>query len=213
MPQLQDARSEATSAELQICAALARWVGGRGCSEPPTVAFEIASPVLALTVWLIARFAINLCAGSSRSSEVRVNVIYVNDQSTGRRPAAAGRSQAMLLGHAVQPDNAICRPNLTVDHVAVSVALDTTGLEAKRLHQKVVGSLDVLVDQEGDHAGDGCHLNGAYVRRRPGAAVTAAGASPREPLARRISTQHPTYDRQLRGADSDYDRSDVNSSG
>jgi hypothetical protein len=54
------------------------------------VSLEIASPVLALTVWLIARFAIYRSAGSSRSSEVRVNVVDVNDHSTGRRPAAAG---------------------------------------------------------------------------------------------------------------------------
>jgi hypothetical protein len=43
------------------------------------VSFEIAGPVLALTVWLIGRFGINRCAGSSRLGEVGVNVVDVND--------------------------------------------------------------------------------------------------------------------------------------
>jgi hypothetical protein len=51
-PRSADRQLRTTLREIkQISAALARRGGGRTCSEPPTVSFEIASPVLALTIW------------------------------------------------------------------------------------------------------------------------------------------------------------------
>src|SRR5438067_11113901 len=116
--------------------------------EPPMMALEVTSAVLALPVGLILRLPVNRRAGVPEARVVRVDIIDVDHEPAvemGERPR-----RRKILTHAVQPDPRVTEPDLTVDDRAIRGALDPVGYEAEHVHEVVMRSLDVFVDQNGN---------------------------------------------------------------
>jgi len=65
------------------------------------VAFKIARAIFSLAIWLIDRFAINMGARRTSALVVRIDIIYVNDETGISHIRGERRIKMMLCGDAV----------------------------------------------------------------------------------------------------------------
>jgi hypothetical protein len=121
------------------------------------MAVEVARAVLALTVRLVDRLAVDPGARSARTRAVRVDVIDLDEQTGVGHVDTARGIEAMLGGDAVEPDGRISGTNLAVDRGAVLRDLNAAGLEPERAHEEIVGSRDVATREHGDRSSERWH--------------------------------------------------------
>jgi hypothetical protein len=87
---------------------------------------------------------------------VRIDIINEDDDS-GPGNTLERRGELVLLCRAVKPDRGSASADLRVDRATLFIELDTTSFEAESLHQEVVPSGDVMVNEERDQTGDVRH--------------------------------------------------------
>src|SRR5580704_14948570 len=124
---------------------------GEGRGEPPAVVLRVADAVLAQSVVLVRRFAVDPRAGRLGVRKVRVDVRHDHLEAAGGSRRAFWRGHLVLRGDRVEPDGAIAGPDFAVHDGSLVGAVQTPGGESEDADQEVVGLLDVLVDEDGEH--------------------------------------------------------------
>ena len=121
--------------------------------------FRIPGSILALSVWLIDRFAVDARTGGGRAPEVLINVVDKHYQARTFRSTPKRRTDFMLGCNAVQPDRRHSSPNFGVKCLALLVTVDSCGFKPECFHQKVMRSGKIFVDKKRDNAVDTSHGN------------------------------------------------------
>jgi len=142
------------------------------CAEPPPPTLEVASAVLAPAIGLIDGLRVDRCPGLACAAVVGVHVGDRDREATCGKGLGRG-GQAVLGGHAVQPDRRAVKRHLAVHGATLRVAFDPSGSEPKRLDEKVVRGLDVGIDENRDNGCGGGHGR-QYPATSPGPSWTNA---------------------------------------
>jgi hypothetical protein len=114
------------------------------------VTFEIPRTVLALPIGLIDRLRIDEGARGARPLVVRIDIIYMHEETCIRDIRRQRGSEAMFAGYSVKPNRGVTRPNLAMDGLPFRVSLHASAIEPKRIDQEIVGCRDILIRKNGD---------------------------------------------------------------
>ena len=119
--------------------------------------FEIACAILALTVRLIDRLAVDARARRPRVLEVRVDIVNLDDQARIRDVGGKRRLEAMFSCLGVQEDGGAAGTHFSVNSLAFGSSMHASRGEPESVHQEVVRGRDVLISEKRNDAFDGWH--------------------------------------------------------